>query len=168
MSTSLVDDVSGTSIASNSLIFVQEPCQLFWHEILVPLQGAQQSSTYLPAFQSFMENLLQQAWVVDLTIIFDPCFFSGEFLHSLFSIESGMVLTHLPPSKTPLCTFQIYWLISSLCNHNLQSLFLLVAGLTLANTKYIGILTYFLFAMLDLLSDTFEDQKLQASIFGNV
>ena len=162
--TPLTDVITGFPIPFDSLIFVREPCRLFRHEILLSLQSLRDSSAYLPALQSFMEHLLRQARV-DLTSVFDPNFFTGEFIHSLFSVESWMVSAHLPPSSTPPKTFHVYRLLTSLRHYQGQSLLLPSNGLTLADAKHIGVLTYYLFAMLDL-TDTFEDRKFRLSLFG--
>ena len=160
----LADVITGLPIAFDSLIFVREPCRLFRHEILLPLQGLRDSTAYLPPLQSFMEHLLRQARV-ELTSVFDPNFFTGEFIHSLLSVESWMVSAHLPPSSTPPKTFQVYRLLQSLRHHKGQTLLLPADGLTLADAKHIGIFTYYLFAMLDL-TDNFEDRKFRSSLFG--
>ena len=131
---------------------------------MVPLIGAQHTTTYLPAFQSFMEHLLRQSRV-DLTSIYDPCFFLGAFLHSLFAVELWMVSAHLPLDKTPPGTFHVYRLLVSLRAHEQQPLSLLLSGITLADVKHLGLLTYFMFAMLDL-SDVFEDRKFRNSHLG--
>jgi hypothetical protein len=160
----LFESDSGLMILPEALIHVREPCRLFRTEIMAPLVGNQNTTTYLPAFQSFMEHLLRQSRV-DLTSIYDPCFFSGVLLHSLFAVESWMVSTHLPPSKTPPGTFHVYRLLSSLRAHEKQPLFLPRSGITLAEAKHVGLLAYSLFAMLDL-SDVFEDRKFRNSLLG--
>jgi hypothetical protein len=156
--------ISGTPIAYDALLFVREPCRLFRHEILLPLQSVRDSSAYLPPFQSFMEHLLRQARV-DLTTVFDPNFFTGEFVNSLFSVQSWMVSAHLPPSSTPPKTFHVYRLINSLRQHARQPLQLPTNGLSLADAKHIGVFAYSLFAMLDL-TDEFDDRKFRTSLFG--
>ena len=160
----LTDVITGSPIPYNSLIFVREPCRLFRQEILASLQGLRDSSAYLPPLQSFLEHLLRQA-PVDLTSVFDPNFFTGEFIFSLFSVESWMVSAHLPPSSTPPKTFHVYRLLTSLRQYQGQSLLLPANRLTLADAKHIGVLTYYLFAMLDL-TDKFEDRKFRLSLFG--
>jgi hypothetical protein len=77
-----------------------------------------------------------------------------------------MVSAHLEPSKTPPGTFQVYKLISSLRSYEKHPLLLPANGLTVVDAKHIGILTYSLFAMMDL-TDAFEDRKVWASIFGH-
>jgi hypothetical protein len=111
-----------------------------------------------------MEHLLRKARV-DVTSVFDPNFFTGEFINSLFTVESWMVSTHLLPSSTPPKTFHVYRLLTSLRHHSGTALRLPHSGLTLADAKHIGILTYYLFAMLDL-TDNFEDIKFRNSLFG--
>jgi hypothetical protein len=76
-----------------------------------------------------------------------------------------MVSAHLPPSSTPPKTFHVYRLLTSLRHYQEQALLLPITGLTLANAKHIGVLMYYLFAMLDL-TDNFEDRKFRLSLFG--
>jgi hypothetical protein len=160
----LTDIATGGLIHSDSHIFVREPCTIFRTEILKPLQGAASSPAFLAPFQSFMEHLMRRARM-DLTHICNPTFFSGEFLQALFSVESWMVSPHLQPADTPAKTFHVYRLLSSLRNHTITTLLLPADGLTLMDAKHLGVLTYHLFAMLDL-TDTFEDTKFRRSLFG--
>jgi hypothetical protein len=160
----LVDMATGGTIHSDSHIFVREPCRIFRSEILKPLQTHATSSSFLAPFHSFMEHLMRRARI-DLTSVCNPVFFSGEFLHSLFSVESWMVSPHLQPMHTPAKTFLVYRLLPSLRNHTETALLLPSEGLTLMDAKHLGVLTYYLFAMLDL-TDTFEDTKFRRSLFG--
>jgi hypothetical protein len=109
----LVDMATGGTIHSDSHIFVREPCRIFRSEILKPLQTHATSSSFLAPFHSFMEHLMRRARI-DLTSVCNPVFFSGEFLHSLFSVESWMVSPHLQPMHTPAKTFHVYRLLPSL------------------------------------------------------
>jgi hypothetical protein len=161
----LVHANSGIAISPDSNLFVREPCRLFRLEILKPLQQTALSAAFLTPFQSFMEHLLRRARM-DLTSICNPLFFSGEFLHSLFSVESWMVSPNLQPTQTPAKTFHVYRLITSLRNHvSATTLQLPTDGLSLMEAKQIGILTYYLFAMIDL-TDQFDDAKFRSSLFG--
>jgi hypothetical protein len=56
-------------------------------------------------------------------------------------------------------------LIASLRQYPKQPLLLPPNGISLAEAKHIGVLTYYLFAMIDL-TDDFGDQKFRASLFG--
>jgi hypothetical protein len=76
-----------------------------------------------------------------------------------------MVSAHLPPAKTPPGTFHVYRLLASLRAHEQQPLYLPAPGITLAEAKHLGLLTYSMFAMLDL-SDVFEDRKFRNSLLG--
>jgi hypothetical protein len=162
---SLVDARTGQTIPSDSNLFVREPCRIFRIEILKPLQQHATSAAFLTPFQSFMEHLLRRARM-DLTSICNPLFFSGEFLQSIFSVESWMVSPNLEPSQTPAKTFHVYRLISSLRNYSASTILQLPdTGLSLMEAKQLGVLTYYLFAMIDL-TDQFDDTKFRASLFG--
>lgn len=132
--------------------YVCKPSRLFWSEILLPLQGATKSTTFIPAFHSFLDQILRQARV-DLTSVFNPNFFTGQFLHSLFSAESWMVSANLPPSSTPSQSLHVYCLLASLRQYPKQPLILPSNGISLAEAKHIGVLTNFLFAMINLTED---------------
>jgi hypothetical protein len=161
----LIDTVSGLGISPDCNLFVREPCRLFRIEILKPLQQHATSAVFLTPFHSFMDHLLRKARM-DLTSIFNPLFFTGEFLHSLFSVESWMVSPHLAPLQTPAKTFHVYNLIPSLRSHSAQTALQLPPdGISLMDAKHIGVLTYHLFAMIDL-TDSFEDTKFRGSLFG--
>jgi hypothetical protein len=76
-----------------------------------------------------------------------------------------MVSAHLPPAKIPPGAFHVYHLLGSLQAHEQQPLYLPASGITLAEAKHLGLLTYSMFAMLDL-SDVFEDCKFRNSLLG--
>jgi hypothetical protein len=161
----LMEISTGATIPSDSNIFVREPCRLFRTEILQPLQKHATSTAFLTPFQSFMEHLLRRARI-DLVSVCNPNFFSGELLYSLLSVESWMVSPHIQPTQTPARTFHVYRLISSLRHHSgMTTLLLPIDGLSLMDAKHVGVLTYHLFAMMDL-TDNFEDTKFRRSIFG--
>ncbi len=161
----LIDTVTGLGIPPDSSLFVREPCRLFRQEILKPLQQHATLTAFLTPFHSFMDHLLRRARM-DLTSLCNPLFFSGEFLQSLFSVESWMVSPHLAPLQTPAKTFHVYQLITSLRNHSAQTaLQLPTNGISLMDAKHLGVLTYHLFVMIDL-TDSFEDTKFRGSLFG--
>jgi hypothetical protein len=161
----LVDIRKGDLIPADSNIFVREPCRLFRTEILEPLQKNSLSAAFHTPFQSFMEHLLRRARI-DLVSICNPNFFSGEFLQSLLSVKSWMVSPHLQPTQIPARTFHVYRLIPSLCHYSgMNTLLLPNEGMSLMDAKHVGVLTYHLFAMLDL-TESFEDTKFRQSIFG--
>jgi hypothetical protein len=160
----LVTLATGQPLLSDSTIFVREPCRLFWTEILKPLVSTATSTAFLAPFHSFLEHLLRQARI-DLQSICNPTFFTGELLHALFSVNAWMVAPNLQPLLTPPRSFHVYRLISSLRNHTTSALQLPVEGLSLMDAKHIGVLAYYLFAMLNL-TDTFEDTKFRCSLFG--
>ncbi len=144
---------------------MREPCRLFRTEILKPLQNNLTSTAFLTPFQSFMERNLRRARM-ELTSICNPLFFTGELLHSLLSVESWMVSPHLKPTQTPAKTFHVYRLIPSLRRHSsMATLLLPEEGLSLMDAKHLGVLTYHLFAMIDL-TDLFDDAKFRRSLFG--
>jgi hypothetical protein len=113
-----------------------------------------------------MEHLLHRAHTIDLVSVCYPNFFSGEFLHSLLSVESWLVSPHLQPTQIPAQTFHVYRLIPSLGHHSgMTTLLLPNEGLSLKDAKHVGGQTYHLFAMLAL-TESFEDTRFRQSIFG--
>jgi hypothetical protein len=82
-----------------------------------------------------MEHLMRRARI-DLTLVCNPAFFLGEFLHSLFSVESWMVSPHPQPMHTPAKTFHVYRLLPSLRNHTETALLLPSERLTLMDAKH--------------------------------
>jgi hypothetical protein len=77
-----------------------------------------------------------------------------------------MVSPHLQPTQIPAPTFLVYRLIPSLCHHSgMTTLLLPTEGLSLMDVKHMGVWTYYLFAMLNLM-ESFEDTKFRRSIFG--
>jgi hypothetical protein len=77
-----------------------------------------------------------------------------------------MVSPHLKPTQTPAKTFHVYRLIPSLRRHSsMATLLLPEEGLSLMDAKHLGVLTYHLFAMIDL-TDLFDDAKFRRSLFG--
>ena len=149
-----------------ALIFVREPCGLFRREILVHFQKVTSTGGFMPSFLSFIEAMLRPAQI-QLSGVYDPNFFSGPFLHAFFSVESWMVSDHMLPANVPLATFHVYCLISCLQTFAGHPLLLPAVGLSLLEAKQIGILTYSIFAMMDLMDDgQFSDIKFAASILG--
>jgi hypothetical protein len=77
-----------------------------------------------------------------------------------------MVSPHLKPAQTPAKTFHVYRLVPSLRRHSsINTLLLPEEGLSLMDAKHLGVLTYHLFAMIDL-TDLFDDAKFRRSLFG--
>jgi hypothetical protein len=77
-----------------------------------------------------------------------------------------MVNDHILPSNVPNETFHVYRLIASLQPLTGHLLALPPMGLTQLQAKQIGILTYYLFAMMDLEDGTFSNCKFKSSILG--
>jgi hypothetical protein len=119
----------------------------------------------MPPFSSFMEAVLRPAQV-HVSGIYDPNFFSSTFLHAFLSVESWMVNDHINPENVPSETFHVYRMISSLQPFAGHALTLPPMGLTQLQAKQIGILTYYLFAMMDLEDGSFSDIKFETSILG--
>jgi hypothetical protein len=157
--------VGDDAILPESLIYVREPCNLFRREILSHMSKYTASSTYMPPFSSFMEAMLRPVQIY-VNGVFDLNFFTGTFLHAFLSVESWMVNTHILPANVPPATFHVYRLISCLPAYTGHSLSLPTNGLTLLEAKHLGILTYYLFAMMDLTDGTFSDEKFASSILG--
>jgi hypothetical protein len=152
-------------ILPESLIYVREPCNLFRREILTHLTKYATSTTYMPPFSSFMEAMLRPIQIY-VNGVFDLNFFTGAFLHAFLSVESWMVNAHILPANVPPATFHVYSLLSCLPAHSGHSLRLPSNGLTLLEAKHLGILTYYLFAMMDLTDGSFSDEKFVSSILG--
>jgi hypothetical protein len=113
-----------------------------------------------------MEAILRPAQI-QLSGVYDPNFFSGAFLHAFLSVESWMVSDYMLPGNVPPATFHVYRLISCLQTHAGHTLLLPENGLSLLEAKQIGILVYFMFAMMDLSDDgKFGDEKFVGSILG--
>ncbi len=77
-----------------------------------------------------------------------------------------MVNDHILPSNVPNETFHVYRMIACLQPLSGQPLSIPPTGLTQLQAKQIGILTYYLFAMMDLEDGTFSDRKFESSILG--
>ena len=157
--------VGSDPVQTESLIFVREPCSLYRREILAHMSKYSSTSGFMPQFLSFMEAVLRPAQV-HVSGVYDPNCFSGAFLHAFLSVESWMVNDHLNPSNVPTETFHVYKLVSSLQPFTGHPLLLPTAGLTQLQAKQIGILTYYLFAMMDLEEGSFSDVKFETSILG--
>jgi hypothetical protein len=154
-------------IPLDALIYVREPCGLFRREILAHHSKMTGTGGFMPSFLSFMEAILRQAHI-QLSGIYDPNFFSGAFLHAFLSVESWMVSDYMLPANVPPATFHVYRLVSCLQKFANHPLLLPTAGLNLLEAKQIGILTYYLFAMMDLTDDgRFNDSKFIGSILGH-
>jgi hypothetical protein len=76
-----------------------------------------------------------------------------------------MVSSHIEPASVPPHTFHVYKLLTSLPAHAASALSLPPQGLTLLEAKHLGIITYYLFAMIDL-PDTLQDTTFRKSILG--
>jgi hypothetical protein len=153
-------------ILPESLIYVREPCNLFRREILSHLTKYNATSTYMPPFLSFMEAMLRPVQIY-VNGVFDLNFFTGTFLHAFLLVESWMVNAHILPANVPPATFHVYRLVSCLPAYVDHALSLPTNGLTLLEAKHLGILTYYLFAMMDLTDGTFSDKKFASSILGH-
>jgi hypothetical protein len=105
--------VGDDMVASESLIYVREPCRLYRREILSHLTRYSQSSGFMPPFSSFIEAVLRPAQV-HVSGVYDPNFFSGTFIHAFLSVESWMVNDHILPSNVPPKTFHAYRMLASL------------------------------------------------------
>jgi hypothetical protein len=157
--------VGDDMLAMDSLIYVREPCRLYRREILSHLTKYSQSSGFMPPFSSFIEAILRPAQV-HVSGVYDPNFFSGTFIHAFLSVESWMVNDHIVPANVPPETFHVYRMLASLQPLAGHPLSLPSQGITQLQAKQIGILTYYLFAMMDLEDGTFCDRKFEASILG--
>jgi hypothetical protein len=157
--------VGSDALYPDSIIYVREPCGLYRREILSHLSKYSASSGFMPQFSSFMEAVLRPAQV-HVSGVYDPNFFSGTFLHAFLSVESWMVNDHILPSNVPNETFHVYRMIACLQPLSGQPLSIPPTGLTQLQAKQIGILTYYLFAMMDLEDGTFSDRKFESSILG--
>jgi hypothetical protein len=78
-----------------------------------------------------------------------------------------MVSDLMLPGNVPTSTFHVYKKISCLQKYVGHPLLLPSIGLSLLEAKQVGILTYYLFAMMDLTNGTFSDEKFVGSILGN-
>jgi hypothetical protein len=154
-------------VSPDALIYVREPCQLFRREILAHYTKVTSTGGFMSSFLSFMEAILRPAQI-QLSGVYDPNFFSGAFLHAFLSVESWMVSEYVLPANVPPATFHVYRLISCLQKYAGHPLRIPTNGLTLLEAKQVGILTYYLFAMMDLTDDgKFSDAKFVGSILGN-
>ena len=129
-------------------------------------QKTSPTSGFMPSFLSFVEAMLRPAQI-HLSGIYDPHFFSGSFLHAFLSVESWMVSDHMIPANVPASTFHVYRMISCLQKYAGHPLLLPTLGLSLLEAKQVGMLVYYLFAMMDLTDGTFSDEKFMGSILGN-
>jgi hypothetical protein len=150
----------------DALIYVREPCGLFRREVLSHAPRLTATSGFMPSFLSFVEAVLRPAQI-HLAGVYDPQFFTGGFLHTLLTVDAWMVSDMMLPAAVPNATFHVYRMISSLQAHAGHPLLLPSTGLTLLEAKQVGILTYHLFAMMDLVDGTFSDEKFVGSILGN-
>jgi hypothetical protein len=164
-STKRVLHVEGEPVDPNTIIYVREPCGLFRREILRHLDKMAHSSSFMPTFHSYMEATLSPVQV-QMSGIYDPHFFSGTFLQSFLSVESWMVSDHILPRHVPSATFHVYKLITCLQKYAGHALILPANGLTMLEATQVGLLTYYLFAMMDLTEDTFSDRNFAGSILG--
>ena len=154
-------------LSLDALLYVREPCQLFCREILAHTAKITSTGGFMSSFLSFMEAILRPAQI-QLLGVYDPNFFSGAFLHAFLSVESWMVSDYMLPANVPPATFHVYQLISCIQKFAGHPLLLPTNGLTLLEAKQIGILTYYLFAMMDLTDNgKFSDVKFIGSILGN-
>ena len=78
-----------------------------------------------------------------------------------------MVSDHMLPANIPTSTFYVYHLISCLQIYVGHQLLFPSLGLSLLEGKQVGILMYYLLAMMDLADGTFSDDKFVGSILGN-
>jgi hypothetical protein len=114
-----------------------------------------------------MEAILRPVQI-QLLGVYDPDFFSGAFLHAFLSVKSWMVSDYMLPANVRLATFHVYRLILCLQKFAGHPLLLPTNSLTLLEAKQIGILTYYLFAMMDLTDNgKFSDVKFVGSILGH-
>jgi hypothetical protein len=116
----------------------------------------------MPPFLSFVEAVF---WPVQVHVSVTQTF-SGTFFHAFLSVESWMVNDHISPSNVPPETFHVYQLIASLQPFSGHPLTIPVMGLTQLQAEQIGILTYYLFAMMDLEDGSFSNIKFETSILG--
>ncbi len=146
---------------------LREPCGLFCFEILANLTKVTANGGFMPSFLSLVEAILRPAQI-QLSGVYDPNSFSGAFLHAFLSVELWMVSDYKLPANVPPATFHVYWLVACLQKFANYPLLLPTAGLTLLEAKQIGILTYHLFAMMDLTDNRkFSDAKFVGSILGH-
>jgi hypothetical protein len=160
----LLDPTTKHPLSSDFNIFVREPCRLFRSEILKPLLAAP-TGQFLSTFQSLIEAILRSVQV-NVTSTFAPSFFTASFLHSLYSVDAWMVNTHIAPASVPPQSFHVYRLLTSLPSYSVSSMLLPANGLTILEAKHLGILTYYLFAMIDL-PDTLQDVQFRKSALGS-
>jgi hypothetical protein len=159
----LLDPTTQTALSSDYNIFVREPCRLFRSEILQPLT-ANPKGNFFSQFQGLLEAILRSVQVT-VASTYAPAFFTASFLTSLYSVESWMVSPHIEPASVPPHTFHVYKLLTSLPAHVASALSLPSQGLTLLEAKHLGIITYYLFAMIDL-PDTLQDTHFRKSVLG--
>jgi hypothetical protein len=159
----ILDPSNQAPLSSDYNIFVREPCRLFRSEILQPLT-ANPKGTFFSQFQGLLEAILRSVQVT-VASTYAPAFFTASFLTSLYSVESWMVSPHIVPASVPPHTFHVYKLLTSLPAHADSALSLPPQGLTLLEAKHLGIITYYLFAMIDL-PDTLQDTHFRKSVLG--
>jgi hypothetical protein len=160
----LLDPTTKHPLSSDFNILVREPCRLFRSEILKPLL-ANPTGHFLSTFQSLVEAILRSAQV-NVTSTFAPSFFTASFLHSLYSVDAWMVNTHVNPASVPSQLFHVYRLLAGLPSYSASPMLLPARGLTILEAKHLGILTYHLFAMIDL-PDTLQDVQFRKSALGS-
>jgi hypothetical protein len=158
--------VGSDQLPAEAHIFAREPCGLFRREILVNIQKTSSTGGFMPSFLSYMEAVLRPAQI-QLSGVYDPKFFSAAFLHAFLSVETWMVSDYILPEHVPPATFHVYKLVSCLQKFAGHPLLLPSTGLSLLEAKQIGILVYYLFAMMDLSDDgMFNSAKFAGSILG--
>jgi hypothetical protein len=158
--------VGNESLPMDAMIFVREPCGLFRREILTHSAQITRTSGFMPSFLSFVEAILGPAQI-QVSGVYDPKFFSGAFLYAFLTVESWMVSDQIQPASVPPATFHVYSLVSCLQKFAGHPLLLPAVGLSLLEAKQIGMLTYYLFAMMDLTDDgKFSDAKFAGSLLG--
>jgi hypothetical protein len=160
----LLDPTTKHPLSTDFNIFLREPCRLFRSEIVQPIL-ASPAGLFLSQFQSLIEAILRSVQV-NVPSTFAPSFFTASFLHSLYSVESWMVDVNIPPASVPATSFHVYRLLPSLPSHSASLLALPANGLSLLEAKHLGILTYYLFAMIDL-PDTLQDVQFRKSLLGS-
>jgi hypothetical protein len=161
---SLLDPASQAPLSSDYNIFVRNPSLLFWSEILQTILQDKYGG-FLSQFQGFLEAILRSVQAT-VASTYAPAFFTSAFLTSLYSVESWMVSPHIALSSVPPRSFHVYRLIRSLPAYADYGLLLPANGLTLLEAKHLGLLTYYLFAMVDL-PDTLQDTHFRKSILGS-
>jgi hypothetical protein len=146
----LLDPTMKLTLSLDYNIFVHDLSHHFRSKILLSLTLSPQGS-FLSQFQGFVEVILHS---IQVTVVstFVPAFFMTSFLTSFYSVDLWMVSSHIPSASVLPHTFHIYWLFTRISAHSSALALTLPAhGLTLLDAKHLGILTYYLFGMINLL-----------------